>query len=277
MMSKQLAKVGEIAKVGAVVLVLFCIVYFVVPELTDLNDVSAQITIDCTDPANANDPQCEAPRLRDLQDLVVKIVYYVWALGLPVFTIIAMYIGYQYMISGADTQKQQKLAKAGISIVVGIIVFFATYPIADFFMKLVVTNPSDCYANLDTPGFTFFFPEVCTYQSVENPADDGVGGCCDSSALAGSDDGCFLAGGITLPDGSPPFVLVEERCTVEDGACKGTGLSCESSELTGVSKSTFENSIIECSSRNENREVKLSDGTIKCQDVDGSLQWVVVE
>lgn len=132
----------------------------------DMSVSASGTVVDCFDDAFKNDPQCIPSRGRDLQGLVVNIVYYVWILGGTGFVLIGMYIGYQYMTSGSDSQKKGELAKRGSYFVISIILFFASQPIAAFMMNLFVTNSSDCYTSIkDTPGFTFFFADVCTGNS----------------------------------------------------------------------------------------------------------------
>ncbi len=109
------------------------------------------------------DRQCVPKKGIEFQGLVVNLVYYVWVLGGTAFVLVGMYIGYEYMTSGSDSQKKATLQKRGTYYVISIILLFASHPIAAFMMKLFVTSSSDCYAEIkNTPGFTFFFEDVCS-------------------------------------------------------------------------------------------------------------------
>lgn len=104
------------------------------------------------------------PRLRDLEPLLVQVVYIVWAFGGFIFTFLLMVIGFQYMISMGDQQKQQELKSRGKNWIIGLIVFFIGYPIIVTVYSVIgigETN-TECYKDIKTPGFHFFFPEVCT-------------------------------------------------------------------------------------------------------------------
>jgi len=143
-------------------IITFCSIICLTPKIYYTHNVYAE-TLDCLDPNNATAPECTSARLRDFQDLAVKLLYFVWAAGIPIFTALAIFIGYQFMISGDNVQKQEELKKRGLYLVIGIVLFFAAHPIASVLMKLMINSPTDCYTNLDTPGFTFFFPNVCGY------------------------------------------------------------------------------------------------------------------
>jgi hypothetical protein len=111
---------------------------------------------------NRNLEQCESPRLRELQDLVVRGIYLVWIGGLSVFSFAFVYIGYMYMTSGDDAQKKAQLRKYATYVIVAIIAFAASQPIAAAGMRLAVTSESECFADVrGIPAFRFFFADVC--------------------------------------------------------------------------------------------------------------------
>ena len=106
----------------------------------------------------------EPPRLRDLQPMLVEMIYLIWALGGLFFTVLLMWIGFQYMTSAGDPQKKEELKKKGKNWLIGLIIFFLGYPIVSTIYDVIgigSANP-ECYEQVDTPGFHFFFPDVCT-------------------------------------------------------------------------------------------------------------------
>lgn len=106
----------------------------------------------------------EPPRLRDLQPMLVEMIYLIWALGGLFFTVLLMWIGFQYMTSAGDPQKKEELKKKGKNWLIGLVVFFLGYPIVSLIYDVIgigSANP-DCYEQVSTPGFHFFFPDVCT-------------------------------------------------------------------------------------------------------------------
>ena len=104
------------------------------------------------------------PRLRDLEPLLVQVVYMAWALGGLIFTVILMVIGFRYMTSFGDQQKQQDLKNRGKNWIIGLIIFFIGYPIIVSIYGVIGIGEvnQDCYQDIVTPGFHFFFPEICT-------------------------------------------------------------------------------------------------------------------
>jgi hypothetical protein len=132
--------------------------------------VNAVQVIDCMKAAGLQTPpvtdaewnaQCVPPRGKDLQTVVVNIIYYVWAVGSVGFILLGVYLGYMYMTSGSDVQKQQDLQKRIPMLIIGIVLFFSSYFIAGALMKVMITNSTDCYDELKAPAFRFFFPTVC--------------------------------------------------------------------------------------------------------------------
>ncbi len=147
----------------------------------------------------------EPPRLRDLEPLLVQLIYMIWALGGLLFTVLLIFIGVQYMASGGDPQKKEELKKKGRNWLIGLVLFFVGYPIVATIydvLEVGVTNP-ECYQQVKTPGFHFFFPDVCTdpqkastkydINASCNPATGGV----EPSELA-ANKCCFNTGAVTI-------------------------------------------------------------------------------
>lgn len=176
--------------------------------------------------------QCKPNSLKDLQPLVVRIIYVVWLASGSVFVIGFMYIGYMYMTSFDDVNKQVEMRQKSIYLVIGIILLFASQPFATVLMKTVITSSNDCFDGIgDTPGFTFFFDDVCTSDSAILAIDDGIGGCCVPGEALNDAKGCFGAGLIRNTAGRIQTVS-SESCSVSNAACE-SGNSCT------VSSSSF--------------------------------------
>lgn len=266
---------------------IFIIIIFVTILLTPLvfahSQSFAQANVNCLDEENAYAPECQTGDLRDLQGLVIRLIYFVWAAGIPLITGVVLLTGYQYMTSGDNSELQESLKQRGGFIVVGMLLFFASQPIAAGIMNFLITNKdSACYENLNTPGFTFFFPTVCNPQTGQlqkdgrvNPIRDNKGGCCvavswtdpDTGAvvdpIANPEAGCYNSTTINLPAG--PRTIGPELCSTSNGAC-ATGLSCQSPSID-VDLDIFDViPRIRCGSTDdEGRSIAINDGRfIRC-------------
>lgn len=106
----------------------------------------------------------QPPRLRDLEPVLVQVIYVIWALTGIIFALILMFIGFQYMTSLGDQQKQQELMQRGRNWLIGLFLVFLGYPLVVTIYGVIGVgeNNPDCYQQVSTPGFHFFFPDVCT-------------------------------------------------------------------------------------------------------------------
>jgi|GEM_PF-2735255 len=134
------------------------------------------------------------PRLRDMEVVLVQIVYFAWGAGGAIFTVILISIGFRYMFQGGDQQAQQELKDKGKRWAIGLVAFFLAYPVVLTFYNVagIGGTGSECYEGIDTPGFHFFFPTVCTDPLAEstnalgNPCSGGTlpdNKCCSSGAI----------------------------------------------------------------------------------------------
>ena len=224
--------------------------------------VGATIPSYAADPVNCiENPEhldCQPARLREVQDVIVRLIYIAWALGIPLFGISAAVVGYQYMFAGSSEQKQQELRKRVGYIIVGVIIFLATYPVANFMMGLFVTSQSDCYAHIDTPGFTFFFPNVCSGEVY--------GKCCTS------DTDCPGAENVDV--GIFVRFIRQDQCNVVSTPVSicSSGISCEVKSLPAVPGSADELRGSVCTETE--KVIKLEEaGTIYTFRCDGSGEW----
>lgn len=230
------------------------------------SDSSAQVN--CLDPANAANPECVSPRLKGLQQTVVNLIYLAWVAGIPIFTGLGALIGVQYMTSGADADAKAALQRRGLYWVISIIIYFASQPIAGAIMKFFIQTTSDCYLFLDTPGFTFFFSDVCNPVIVPGgpgPAPgpvvgpiagdtDGIGNCCADDA------GCHPTGQIT--DGAGVTVNIPQaKCTTNvTAATCGTQLKCEESVIVTTNPALVAINGKPCDAAQHNRQIFFAIG-----------------
>jgi len=161
--------------------------------------VSAQTLGTATEPA----------RLRDLEPIVVQLIYVVWGLGSLLLTIILAYIGFLYMTSLGDGQKKEEAKERGGKWLISVLIFYLAYPVLLTIYNVAgVGESNDCYADISTPGFHFFFPDVCTDPQAGSLKYDSMEDCTnfspDELSLLAQRRNCCLsigAANITIPAG----------------------------------------------------------------------------
>lgn len=116
--------------------------------------------------ANPCDPgqveaECDPPSFRDIEVTVASCVTSSWALA-------GMIFGY-YFISNIvspyfsmDPNKMSDASKAFWPWLAGFIMFFLTNPLLASFMRMLINTEEECYGASAVPGFSVFFPTVCT-------------------------------------------------------------------------------------------------------------------
>ncbi len=145
----------------------------------------------------------EPPRLFQLEGLLVQLIYVIWALSGLVFSALLGFLGFKHMISGGDQQKEEEVKKKGKNWLIGLILVFLSYPVVLTIYKVIgigQTN-SECYKDIQTPGFHFFFPTVCTDpqgSSTRYEIGSNVGDCSsiDPSYLG---DSKYCSDGVIFP------------------------------------------------------------------------------
>lgn len=200
---------------------------------TKTSDTANGIPDDQENPATAEafQEQCQPQRLDGLQDDIVRIIYVAWLGGIIAFGIVVFIIGYNYMTSLTDSQKKAAQRKNIVYAIVGLVVLLGSQPLTAVFMQVFVTDDSECFGALNTPGLVFFFPEVCDPSEVSLAAvcrvndiedlsvresrcdelesqfgSDQVKYCGEPDAQSASEEACAylsrpgISGGITCPD-----------------------------------------------------------------------------
>ena len=152
----------------------------------------------------------EPPRLRDLEPIVVQLIYVVWGLGTFLLTLVLMLRGVQYMLSMGAPEKQQEIRQSSTNWLYSLLVFFLAYPVilGVYNVTGIGGSSSSCYEDISTPGFRFFFPTVCTDPQAGSDK-YSVGASCDgfgNDELAIVDDRgycCrnFVSSNIVIPVG----------------------------------------------------------------------------
>jgi len=176
----------------------------------------------------------EPPRLRDLEPLLVQMVYLIWALGGIIFTILLMWIGFQYMTSAGDPQKKEELKKKGRNWLIGLVIFFVGYPIVATIYDVLGIGSSnlDCYEQISTPGFHFFFPDICTEPMLGSFA---VNSSCDASTATDLPSIRCCHNSIVAPVGEN--IKVNQNMMIRfdrgaDGQCTSCAIAVACSPLT---------------------------------------------
>lgn len=161
--------------------------------------VSAQTLGTATEPA----------RLRDLEPLIVQLIYVVWGFGTLGLTFILAFIGFLYMTSLGDSQKQQEIKDRAGKWLISVLIFYLAYPLllTIYGIAGIGDSNSDCYEDIGTPGFHFFFPDICT-----DPQSGSI------KYAAGSDCSNLNQEELDLLAGKNRCCL-ESRMIVEQGNC----------------------------------------------------------
>jgi len=114
---------------------------------------------DC--PVDSIDPDCRPPTLQTFEFVLVRFIYIAWALG--GFLWLAYFILIAYSFFTSDTNKIEDAKSRFGRWLIGIVLFYLSRMIISSVMATMISGTSNCYQQFDgTPGFTFFFPDVCT-------------------------------------------------------------------------------------------------------------------
>lgn len=106
------------------------------------------------------DPNCRPPTLQQFEFLVVKLIYSAWSLGGFLWLVYFINIARLYFTS--DPNKIEEAKQRFLRWVVGIALFYLSWAIVGNIMALMIADGTNCYEQFNgTPGFVFFFPEVC--------------------------------------------------------------------------------------------------------------------
>lgn len=102
------------------------------------------------------------PTLRVLEVWFVRILFAIWALSGIVFTFILISIGVEYMFSFGNEVAVGKVIKRFQNFLLGFVLVFLSYPLLNtFFNILPINDESQCFEQINMPGFQFFFPQAC--------------------------------------------------------------------------------------------------------------------
>lgn len=99
--------------------------------------------------------------LRVLQVWFVRLVYIVWGVSGVAFTGLLIWIGFKYMTSFNNEYQLGKVIEDLRKWAVGLGIVFLSYPFLVTFFRVLPISRTGCYADINIPGFQFFFPEAC--------------------------------------------------------------------------------------------------------------------
>jgi hypothetical protein len=122
--------------------------------------VSAQADTEC--PPDSVNPNCEPPRIKGLEELFVRLIYMFYFAGGVIFLFYLMWIGWVYMRAAGSPELEAEAKDRIGKWIIGIILFYFSRTLVATFMNDLVSENGVCYADLNDPGFTIFFPDVCT-------------------------------------------------------------------------------------------------------------------
>lgn len=175
---------------------------------------------------------CIPPTISDAQGLAFKLLVSAWSLAGVIFLVLLIYNGLIYLLGSWEESKyilgasledvQKRMAQWGI----GFFLFFLSYPLMNTMLKALV-NDGDCYASLKEPGFTFFFPEVCSYEGpvkvtqtpTPKPTTDDLIYLIDDCADWNGETVCFQACGVDTDD-------IEWAATTKNGEARYVRCDC---------------------------------------------------
>jgi len=218
-----LRKLQHAARALYVALLLLTLVLLPFVVSTEPTLAAGNITPPCD--LNSSEP-CEPPRLNEVQYLVTRLIYTAWAFGGVVFMVLLVVIGGIYLTSAGDPQKVETAKKRAGQWVIGVFLYFLAQPLTATLMRGLVSGDANCFANLQDPGFTFFFPNVCDVQEV--PPTSEVPGITPGAACSGQQNSFYA----TLCNGRPSD-------TTASGQLDGNTITCYCRDNTGVCQSVI--------------------------------------
>ena len=191
------------------------------------------------------------PRLANLEGLFVQLVYIIWGVSGLIFAVLLAFLGFQYMTSGGDAQKEEEIKKKGKNWLIGLVLVFLSYPIVLSIYKMIgIGNAnSECYKSISTPGFHFFFPTVCTDPQGASTKYEVGGdiGECNNIDPAYLDENMYCDNGIILPLNENIYSTTDNsifKCIERDAdySCKTPNIVennvCTSNDILGVQCAT---------------------------------------
>jgi len=106
------------------------------------------------------DPNCTPPTLQQFELLVVKLIYSAWSLGSILWLVYFINIARLYYTS--DPNKIEEAKQRFLRWLTGIALFYLSWAIIGNVMGIMIADGTDCFEEFNgTPGFMFFFGDVC--------------------------------------------------------------------------------------------------------------------
>lgn len=104
------------------------------------------------------------PSSRQLQFWFIRVLYVIWAVAGIVFTLVLMGIGFQYLTSFGNEVALADVIKQFRKWMVGLALVILAYPMLNTFFNVVGLRESECFTDLQLPGFQFFFATACVVE-----------------------------------------------------------------------------------------------------------------
>ncbi|MCA9378962.1 hypothetical protein KC640_00900, partial [Candidatus Dojkabacteria bacterium] len=96
----------------------------------------------------------------------IKIVYLAWAAAGIIFTLILMWIGWLYMTSFNNEFLLADVIKKARNWGLGLAIVFLAYPVLNTFFNVLGLRQSECFEDINLPGFQFFFASACQIDQL---------------------------------------------------------------------------------------------------------------
>lgn len=107
------------------------------------------------------------PPLSILQVWFVRLIYALWGVTGLVFTGLLIWIGFKYVTSFGNEIALGDVVKDFRKWMIGLALIFLSYPVLVTFFRILPISDSNCYQDINMPGFQFFFPTACSMTEAE--------------------------------------------------------------------------------------------------------------
>lgn len=113
-------------------------------------------------PVDSVSPDCNPPTFQQIEYMFVRLIYFLWISGGIIFGFFLAYAGWMYFSSLGEQDKMAEARDRASKWLISVLLYFFSRPIVATMMHEFVSDNVNCYAELNEPGFTFFFPTACT-------------------------------------------------------------------------------------------------------------------
>lgn len=111
-----------------------------------------------------------------LQVWFVRLIAVAWGVSGVAFTGLLIWIGFKYMTSFSNQYELGKVIEDFRKWMVGLALVFLSYPFLVTFFRVLPLSQTECYDDINVPGFQFFFPEACVVDTCLQTIQETFGG-----------------------------------------------------------------------------------------------------